>query len=221
MARTRNYSGFFDYINKTHCRSSTIALIACRGSATSESLEHLRSYRCFLLSCLFLWLTSKTLLRKNNSQTATCGVTEATTQQRLSEWKVSLRSAGGGGFLSRPPDDAAAAQRCLTSFDHPHTSRLSSRLRLWRLHQATASRGNWEAEEFPTTAAANQVTEAKPQEVILLKTFRGVWANWLGVGSISLICSSNRMMNHSSLNVFSPKFRHTEESLSSQLIESN
>lgn len=195
--------------------------IACWGSAASGSLEHLGSYRCFLLSCLFLWLTSKTLLCKNNSQTATCGVTEATTQRRLSAWKVSLRSAGGGGFLSRPPDDAAAARRCLASFDHPHTSRPSSRLRLWRLHRATASCGNWEADEFPTTAAANQVAETKPQEVVLLKTFWGVWANSLGVGLILLICSSNKMMNHSSLNVFSSKFCHTEESLSSQLTEND
>lgn len=195
--------------------------IACWGSAASGSLEHLGSYRCFLLSCLFLWLTSKTMLCKNNSQTATCGVTEATTQRRLSAWKVSLRSAGGGGFLSRPPDDAAAARRCLTSFDHPHTSRPSSRLRLWRLHRATASCGNWEADEFTTTAAANQVAETKPQEVVLLKTFWGVWANSLGVGLILLICSSNKMMNHSSLNVLSSKFCRTEESLSSQLTEND
>lgn len=176
----------------------------------------------FFLVLFVLWLTSKTLLCKNNSQTAMCGVTEATTRRRLSQWKVSLRSAGGGGFLSRPPDDAAAAQRCLTSFDHPHTSRPGSRLRLWRLHRATASCRNWEAEEFPTTAAANQVTEPKPQEVEVIKTFWGVSANWLGVGLILiLIGSNNKMMNHSWLNVSFSKFCHTAESAFSEFTENN
>lgn len=142
-----------------------------------------------------LWLTSETPLCKNSSQTAMCGVTEA--QRRLSGWKASLRSAGGGGFLSRPPDEAAAALSCLTSFDHPHTSRHSSRLRLWRLYRATASCGNWDAEDFPTTAAANQVTETKPQEVKLLKTFWGVSANWVLVWSYWLDLTT--MMSHSCL----------------------
>lgn len=147
------------------------------------------------------------------------GVTEATTQRSLSEWNVSLRSAEGGGFLSRPPDDAAAAQSCLTSFDHPHASRHSSRLRLWRLHRATASCGNWEAEDFPTTAAAYQVTETKPQEVELLKTFWGVSANWVLVWSYWSALTT--MMSHSWLNVSVLKFCHTEESLFSEFNENN
>lgn len=187
-------------LNSTVCRSSTIMSIVCRRPSVWVSGAS-GVIQMFSLVLFVLWLTSKTLLCKNNSQTAMCGVTEATTQRRLSGWKVSLRSAGGGGFLCRPPDDAAAAQSCLTSFDHPHTSRPSSRLRLWRLHRATASCGNWEADEFPTTAAANQVTETKPQEVELLKTFWGVPANWLGVGLVSLIGPNNQMMNHSWLNV--------------------
>lgn len=228
MARNRNYRSFFDFdIKKNSTKHQHFAVVPRSCRLPVEGLQRLGLWSIWGHTDVFCCpvCSSDWHQRHCCAKTTVRPRRVAWPRQRRSDasarGKFLFRSAVGGGFLSRPPDDAAAAQRCLTRFDHPHTSRPSSRLRLWRLHRVTASCGNREAEEFPSTAAANRVAEAKPQEVVLLKTFWGVWANRLGVSLILLICSSSKMMNHSSPNVFSSKFCRTGESLSSQLTENN
>lgn len=96
-------------LNTTLCRRSTIMSTVSRRSAESGSLEHLGSYRCFLLSCLFSDWHQRHCCAKTRGRPRRVAWPRQRHSDASASGKFLSGLAGGGGFLRRPPDDAACS----------------------------------------------------------------------------------------------------------------